>query len=134
MAKKTPFIRLREDLLKAAETTGALMHRSTSEQIEYWAAIGRSISSKVDPDTLDGVVSGFYSLEVKGVENVTVGFDDILSELDGERGLGVQCHRVSNSDSVRYQASSSQPGFLEQVHPDGHVVVGNFEMGEFKPR
>ncbi|MCB1936185.1 MAG: hypothetical protein KDF59_09600, partial [Nitrosomonas sp.] len=37
MAKSASPIRLQEELMKAAELTASRFHRSTAEQIEYWA-------------------------------------------------------------------------------------------------
>ncbi|MCK5666750.1 MAG: hypothetical protein KAI17_24840, partial [Thiotrichaceae bacterium] len=39
MAKALSPVRLQDDLMKAAKLTGDRFHRSTAEQIEYWADI-----------------------------------------------------------------------------------------------
>jgi hypothetical protein len=44
MAKAASPIRLQEELMQAAESTAKRFHRSTAEQIEYWADLGRSVS------------------------------------------------------------------------------------------
>jgi hypothetical protein len=38
-------VRLQENLMQAAKLTGERFHRSTAEQIEYWADIGRKVST-----------------------------------------------------------------------------------------
>ncbi|WP_269617933.1 TA system antitoxin ParD family protein [Zhongshania sp. BJYM1] len=49
MAKAASPIRLQQDLMQAAESTAKRFHRSTAEQIEYWAELGRSVSSSINP-------------------------------------------------------------------------------------
>jgi hypothetical protein len=49
MAKAASPIRLQKELMQAAELTAKRFHRSTAEQIEYWADLGRSVSSTLDP-------------------------------------------------------------------------------------
>ncbi len=50
MAKSASPIRLQEDLMKLAAVTGKRPHRSTAEQIEYWAEMGRNVSAMLNPD------------------------------------------------------------------------------------
>ena len=52
MAKATSPIRLQAEFMHAAALPGKCYHRSTAVQIEYWADMGRLISSFIDPDTL----------------------------------------------------------------------------------
>ena len=53
-------------------------------------------------------------------------------ELDQKRSSGAIEHAIA-SNSVRYQSSASNPGCLEQVSPDGTVIVGRFTNGQFEP-
>ena len=50
MAKAASPIRLQQDLMQAAETTAKRFHRSTAEQVEYWAELGRSVAATLDPE------------------------------------------------------------------------------------
>ncbi|MCF6202823.1 MAG: ParD-like family protein [Methylococcaceae bacterium] len=58
MAKSASPIRLQADLMQAAEITAKRYHRSTAEQIEYWADLGRTVASTLDPDVLLSVAAG----------------------------------------------------------------------------
>ncbi|WP_206060372.1 TA system antitoxin ParD family protein [Nitrincola alkalilacustris] len=49
---------MEEGLVKQAALAGKQWHRSTAEQIEYWADIGRQVSSTITPDTLLQVCAG----------------------------------------------------------------------------
>ena len=62
-----------------------------------------------------------------------VDVDAVFANLDANRRSGALSEAVSSA-TVRYQASTEYPGLLEQVHPDGSRVVGQFEHGEFQPR
>lgn len=67
MAKATSPIRLQEDLMALAKLTASRFHRSTAEQIEYWAELGRSVASKLDPDVLLSISSGLATIKVEPV-------------------------------------------------------------------
>jgi len=58
MAKAASPIRLQDELMQAASLTSKRFHRSTAEQIEYWADIGRQASEVLDPDVLVSLGSG----------------------------------------------------------------------------
>lgn len=133
MAKASSPIRLQDDLMKAAAAVGQQMHRSASEQIEYWASLGRTLSNVIDPGKLMDVIAGLATIEVRAIENVTVEFDDVFAELEADRQTGVLSTKVANPNSVRYQACASKPGLLERIDPDGTVTIGQFKMGNFIP-
>ena len=44
--------------MQAAKLTGERFNRSTAEQTEYWADIGRKVSTVLDPDTLISITTG----------------------------------------------------------------------------
>ncbi len=52
MPKAASPIRLQAELMRTATIAGQRQHRSTAEQIKYWAAIGRSLAKIIDQDTL----------------------------------------------------------------------------------
>ena len=133
MAKAASPVRLERDLKDAAAVAGSTLHRSAAEQIEYWADIGRKVSRVIDPDTLLEVQAGLAVINVQPHTADPVDVDAVFATLDGNRDSGALSEAVSSA-SVRYQASVEHPGMLEQVHPDGGRVVGQFENGEFKPQ
>lgn len=64
MPKASSPVRLQDDLMRSAGLAGARQHRSTAEQIEYWASLGRQVASFVDPDSLLEVAAGVAILQV----------------------------------------------------------------------
>lgn len=131
MAKATSPIRLQNDLMNAARITGKRFHRSASEQIEYWADIGRVMNNLINPDTLLSITAGLVQVKVEPVISLVVDPDDVFSQLETQRRTGVLKEAVSEN-SIKYQASLTHPGQLERIDLDGGIVVGQFSDGEFK--
>jgi acyl-CoA synthetase (NDP forming) len=133
MAKASSPIRLESQLMNAATVASSAVHRSASEQIEYWADIGRKVSKIINPDTLLAINAGLVRISLEETPAVSANADDVFAALDRNRKSGALSEAVT-AQSIRYQACSSQPGMLEQVHPDGRVIIGGFSNGEFHPQ
>lgn len=131
MAKASSPIRLKSGLMEAATVAGSAQHRSASEQIEYWADIGRRVSKVVDTDSLLAVNAGLADIRIEEKDSVTIDPDSVFAALERDIDAGVLSEAIA-AGSVRYQASEQKPGMLEQVHPDGRRVIGQFVEGEFK--
>jgi len=130
MAKAASPIRLQKDLMDDATQTGERYHRSASEQVEYWASLGRRISDVINPDTLLSIAAGLARLHVEPVHGHALNPDLVFQNLEREREQGTLPDKVTRSP-VKYQASSAHPGYLERVDENGHVTVGQFSGGEF---
>lgn len=132
MAKAASPIRLQEDLMQVAESTAKRFHRSTAEQIEYWADLGRTVASTLDPDVLLSVVSGLTVIKTEPVYSAPIDPDDVFQALENGRQSGVLQNTVTNSVNA-YQASIKFPGYLEKIDSNGTITVGQFENGQFNP-
>ena len=130
MAKAASPVRLQDELMQAAQITAKRFHRSTAEQIEYWADLGRAVSDVLDPDVLLSLSSGLIRLKTEPVINSPVDPDTVFQALEQQRESGELSQRVTYSVE-RYQASKDYPGFLEKIAPDGSVTIGKFENGQF---
>ena len=130
MAKAASPIRLQQDLMQAAVLTGKRFHRSTAEQIEYWAEIGRKVAGILDADDLLSISMGLAKIKVEPVHGEPVNPDEVFQALEDERAKGILTRTVSNN-SIQYQASLSHPGYLEQVDQNGDITLGKFQNGEF---
>ena len=130
MAKATSPIRLQADLMQAAELKAKRFHRSTAEQIEYWAELGRSIASTLDPDVLLSITSGLARIKVEPVYSAPVDPEDVFLSLENERQKGTLSPNITSS-AIRYQASLTHRGYLERVDQNGEITIGKFENGEF---
>ncbi len=130
MAKALSPVRLQDNLMKAAKLTGERFHRSTAEQIEYWADIGRKVSSVLDPDALLSVTTGLAQVKVEPIYGKPVDPDDVFNLLEAKRQQGSLTQEVT-FNAVKYQSSLTQPGYLERIDQDGNIEVGQFINGEF---
>jgi len=131
MAKAASPVRLQEELMESARVSGAVQHRSAAEQIEYWADIGRKVSRTIDPDILLAVEAGLARITVENVKSSAVDPESVFAALDSDRESGVLASAIAEQSPIRYQASKSNPGLLEQVGPTGKTGIGQFINGEF---
>lgn len=130
MAKSASPIRLQAELMQVAESTAKRFHRSTAEQIEYWADLGRSVSSSLDPDVLLSISSGLSTIKIEPVFSADIDASDVFNTLESDRDSGLLRESIV-SNPVRYQASIKKTGYLEKVEQDGSITTGKFESGKF---
>lgn len=130
MPKSNSPIRLERDLMNAATLSGNLFKRSTAEQIEYWAGLGRSVSGIMDPASLLSITAGLSKLRIEEITTRAINPDDVFENLERDRDNGDLVSKVTSS-TVSYQASITHPGLLEQISPNGVTMLGSFENGQF---
>jgi hypothetical protein len=130
MAKAASPIRLQDELMQAAALTAERFHRSTAEQIEYWAEMGRNVDHMLNPDDLLAISAGLAKIIVEPVSSEPADPAAVFQSLETDRAAGVLPQTVTGS-AIRYQASSTHPGCLEQIRPDGRIIMGKFQGGEF---
>ena len=131
--KTTPPISLQGPIVEQARAIGSVEHRSTEEQIRYWADIGRRISQSISLTDLLNVDAGFMRVTVEKVKPDPVDPDAVFAALDADRKSGKLAAAIAERSPIRYQASEKHPGFLEQIDESGNVTVGRFFDGEFHP-
>lgn len=132
MPKAASPVRLDAELMKSAALTGQMMHRSAAQQVEYWADLGQRLADIINPKDLLSISAGLMKLKLEPVLDPIVDPDDVFAELEHDRASGKLRDAIFNG-SPRYQASINQPGMLECVTPEGEVIVGQFENGQFVP-
>jgi len=130
MAKAASPLRLQAELMQAASLTASRMHRSTAQQIEYWATLGRQVADFVDPDALLEVAAGLARLRVEPTIARSVDPDVVFNAVEADRLSGELPAKVTTA-AIRYQVSSSCPGFLERVDENGARTIGSFRNGVF---
>ena len=132
MAKAASPVRLQQELMEAATVAGQQLHRSATEQIEYWADLGRRIAGVLDPLKLAEIASGVATLRVEPVNASPIDPDALFATLEDRRSLGELAPLVTTA-YPRYQASTTHPGYLEQLDAEGRRTVGMFQSGIFTP-
>ena len=133
MPKAASPVRLQKELMESARISGSAQHRSAAEQIEYWADIGRKVSRTIDPEILLAVDAGLARISVEPVKSVAVEPGSVFAALDADRDSGELASAIAEQSPIRYQASKTAPGLLEQVDSSGDIVVGQFINGDFVP-
>lgn len=116
--------------MQAAALTAERFHRSTAEQIEYWAEMGRNVDHMLNPDDLLAISAGLAKITVEPVSSEPVDPVGIFQSLEDDRTSDMLPQTVTGS-AIRYQVSGTHPGYLEQIHLDGRIQTGKFQGGEF---
>lgn len=130
MAKAASPIRLQDELMQAAALTAERFHRSTAEQIEYWAEMGRNVAQMLGPDDLLSISAGLAKITVEPVHSEPIDPAAVFQSLETERVDGALPQTITGS-AIKYQISFIHPGYLEQIQPDGRIKTGKFQGGEF---
>lgn len=132
MAKASSPVRLQAELMEAASRSGQLSHRSTAEQVEYWASIGQTVGNQLSPEALLAVRTGLARVKVEPVDSQPLDPEQVFARLEQQRDSGQLAQDLAKK-GIRYQASRQHPGLLEQIDTDGQITVGQFHNGEFEP-
>ena len=131
----TVSVRIDKDLALQAEREARIQNRSNAKQIEYWAKIGKAISSKLSIADVFAVSQGIKTiiLEVTpSVQSISVNSDDIFNDLENDRAKGLLAKNVTSA-RIYYEASVDHPGYLDRVNSvTKKRQAGTFENGAFK--
>lgn len=119
-------IRIDAALLDSAAAEASREHRTPPKQIEYWARLGRAVDGLLSRADIVALRAGL--LHLKPSPSAPVDPDEVFGQMERDRD---QFTRELGRSGVVYQAARERPGYLEAVYPDGRVVVGLFENGEF---
>ncbi len=128
----TKSIRISEQLAFQAQAAGALYHRSIPNQLEYWATLGKMISSKINMEDALAVLQGLKTVKVEAVPSAPVDPDAVFEQLESDRTTGFNGKPVTGAP-VFYEASLSKPGCIDQVNTQtGERNTGRFRNGVFE--
>ena len=131
----TVSVRIDKDLALQAEREARIQKRSIAKQIEYWAKIGKAISSKLSIEDVFAVSQGIKTIKLEvtpSVQSISVNSDDIFNDLENDRAKGLLAKDVTPA-KIYYEASVEHPGYLDRVNSVTQKrQAGIFENGEFK--
>lgn len=128
----TKSIRLNEQLVMQAQMAGALHHRSTPNQLEYWATLGKMISSKINMEDALSVLQGLKKIRVETVQSTAVDSDAVFAQLEADRETGFADKPVTAAPFF-FEASHTQPGYIDRVNTaTGERTTGTFQNGVFE--
>ncbi len=131
----TVSVRIDKDLALQAQREARIQNRSNAKQIEYWAKIGKAISSKLSIADVFAVSQGIKTIKLEvtpSVQSIPVNSDDIFNDLENDRAKGLLAKNVTSA-RIYYEASVENPGYLDRVNSvTKKRQAGTFENGEFK--
>ena len=131
----TVSVRIDKDLALQAEREARIQNRSNAKQIEYWAKIGKVISTKLSVEDVFAVSQGIKTIKLEvtpSVQSIPVDSDDIFNDLENDRAKGLLAKNVTSA-KIYYEASVEHPGYLDRVNSvTKQRQAGTFKNGEFK--
>ena len=131
----TVSLRIDKDLALQAEREARIQNRSKAKQLEYWAKIGKAISSKLNIADVFAVSQGIKTIKLEvspSVRSNLVDSDAVFNDLENDRNRGLLTQKVTSAN-VYYEASREHPGYLDRVNSATKKrQTGSFKNGEFK--
>ena len=131
----TVSLRIEKELALQAEREARIQNRSKAKQIEYWAKVGKAISSKLNIADVFAVSQGIKTIKLElspSVQSIHVDSDAVFTNLENDRDSGRLFKKVTSA-KVYYEASIEHPGYLDRVNSvTKKRQTGSFENGEFK--
>ena len=131
----TVSLRIDRDLALQAEREAKIQNRSKTKQLEYWAKLGKAISSQLNITDAFAVSQGIKIIKLEvtpSVQSIPIDSDVIFNDLENDRTKGLLAENVTSA-KIYYEASIEHPGYLDRVNSiTGKRQTGSFENGEFK--
>jgi len=124
-------LRIDSALVLEAEREAGIKNRSKAKQLEYWAMLGKAISSKLSLADAFTIAQGIKEIKLEPIQSISIHSDDIFSNLENDRKKGNLATKVTSA-RVYYEASRSRPGFLDKINSaTGKRQTGQFKNGKF---
>lgn len=131
----TVSLRIDQDLALQAEREARIQNRSKTKQLEYWAKLGKAISSKLDIADAYAVSQGIKTIKLEttpSVQSIPIDPEVVFNDLENNRAKGLLAKNVTSA-KVYYEASLEHPGYLDRVDSvTKKRMTGSFKDGEFK--
>ena len=132
----TVSFRIDSKLAEQAEREARIENRSKAKQLEYWAKLGRAISSKLHLADAIAVTQGLKEIRLEypqPLQSNPIDTDAIFNDLESDRKKGTLAQKVTSA-RIYYEASLRKEGYLDKVDSvTGKRETGQFEDGEFRP-
>lgn len=120
MAATTP-LRFDSDFVNEARTSAALMERSITAQVEFWAKLGRVAEAVFAHDRIR------LLKETGRVQDL----DTLLAKVDTPEGRELAKAEIARHGTPVYGTDPAHPGLIVQKLPDGTKRVGRFVNRQF---
>ncbi len=128
-------LRIDQNLAFQAEREARIQNRSKTKQLEYWAKLGKAVSSKLNIADAFAVSQGIKTIKLEltpPVQSIPIDSDAIFTDLENDRTKGLLAKKITSA-KIYYEASVEHPGYIDRVNSiTKKRQTGSFEHGEFK--
>jgi hypothetical protein len=114
-------LRLDAQLVHDARSSAALMERSPTAQVEFWAKLGRVAESVFSHDRIRTIK------QMGQVEDL----DTLISRIDTHEGRKLALAEIQRHGTPTYGTDPKYPGLIVERQPDGATRVGKFVNRQF---
>lgn len=114
-------LRIDTDLVNVARKSAALMDRTPTAQIEFWAKLGRVMEAVL---THDAIVTVKEASQVKKL-------DELLAMVSTPEGKMRALAEIRRHKGPTYSADPDEPGVIIESLPDGSRRRGRFVNRRF---
>ena len=116
-------LRIDTDLVNVARESAAVMDRTPTAQIEFWAKLGRVMEQVL---THDALVTVKEASRVKRL-------DELLAMVATPKGKQRALALIRRHKGPTYSADPTKPGVIIETRPDGSKRRGKFSNRHFMP-
>lgn len=120
MPATTP-LRLDAQLVHDARSAAALMERSPTAQVEFWAKLGRVAESVFSHDRIRTLK------EMGQVRDL----DSLIGSIDTAVGRSRALAEIRRHGTPTYGTDPDHPGLIVERQPDGAIRLGKFINRQF---
>ena len=128
-------LRIDQDLALKAEREARIQNRSKTKQLEYWAKLGKAVSSKLSITDAFAVSQGIKKIRLEvasPAKSILLSSDAVFDDIEKDRSKGLLAKNVTSA-KIYYEASVEHPGYLDRVNSvTKKRQTGSFENGKFK--
>lgn len=117
-------VKLSDDLVLDARLTGKTAARSIAGQIEYWAALGRSVEPLLRGREAQALIRAGTARPLT----------ECLDSVDAPAGRKRVADYLGSQPYPHYEPSPDHPGYLIRIDEDGTRTLGRFVRRKFVPK
>ena len=116
-------VKLSDELVCDARATAEISQRSIAGQIEFWAAIGKS---------LEPLLRGDRAMALRQAGSVR-SLSEAMAEVDSPAGRQRVSDYLKSRPFPHFEPVKDRPGLLRKIDEDGTETIGRFVNRVFEP-
>ncbi len=116
-------VKLSDELVSDARNVAELSQRSIAGQIEFWAAIGKS---------LEPLLRGDRAMALRQ-SGATRPLNELVADVDTDAGRQRVRDYLNRQPYPHFRVVEGRPGLLCRTAADGTETIGRFVNREFQP-